>query len=206
MTFSPISITIINKQHPIFASFARHTMHHHSKFSIVIISLLIPIITCDSSEQATDKSIDPSDPHFVDKKLAEINKKTDQVKGFINDIPKFLDSIHTIQKAEKDLADKITSDEAKIKAAQGRSKRAVAPQADMMAGERYKADSNNVINSNTVMSKDELVDHSIDYINNTLPEVKSKLVSSSLARICFHRMTRKLFVSLTSGMTQTHRN
>lgn len=139
--------------------------------SIVIISVVISYVTCDSqSEQTTDnKSIDTNDPAFVDKKLDEISKKTDQVKGFINDIPKFLDGIRDIQKAEKQLADKMTSDEAKIKAAQGRSKRdLVASQ----AGERVKADNINV------MTKDELIDHSIDYINNTLPEVKSKLVST----------------------------
>ncbi|KAL1462725.1 hypothetical protein WDU94_014538 [Cyamophila willieti] len=142
--------------------------HHHSK-TIILLSALITLAFCDSqSGQASDNTNDQNDPHFVDNKLDEIKKKTDQVKGFIDDIPKFLQSIHDIEKAEKALADNLGSDVAKIKAAQAggsRKKRGVE------AGESFKADNVNV------MSKDELVHQSIDYINNTLPEVKSKLVS-----------------------------
>lgn len=138
----------------------------------MVFATIISIVSCDShSEQATDNKSDTNDPNYVSNKLDEINKKTDQVKGFINDIPKFLESINAIQKAEKEIADKIASDEAKVKAAKGvgRKKRYAEPQ--VAAGESYKPENVNVI------SKDELVHHSIDYINNTLPEVKSKLVS-----------------------------
>lgn len=151
-------------------------MYHHCK-STLLLSLLITIVSCDSDQATTDnKSDDTNDLNFVDKKLDEINKKTDQVKGFIDDIPKFLQSIHDIEKAEKEIADKIGADEDKIKAAQGagRRKRNASPENDNMAGESFKADNTNV------MSKDELVNHSIDYINNTLPEVKLKLVSFDL--------------------------
>ncbi|KAI5745758.1 hypothetical protein M8J76_014019 [Diaphorina citri] len=151
----------------------RRKMYHHCK-STLLLSLLITIVSCDSDQATTDnKSDDTNDLNFVDKKLDEINKKTDQVKGFIDDIPKFLQSIHDIEKAEKEIADKIGADEDKIKAAQGagRRKRNASPENDNMAGESFKADNTNV------MSKDELVNHSIDYINNTLPEVKLKLVN-----------------------------
>lgn len=90
-------------------------MSHH--LNVISIFLLLTAVHCDSgSENADDKA--NTDPHFVDNKLDEINKKTDQVKGFIQDIPKFLDSIHAIEKAEKEIADKIESGEEKVRAAQ----------------------------------------------------------------------------------------